>query len=283
VAETQIRAGTETVAREARRGGDAVVAKDEFAWLARAGLVARGVVYGVIGALAIEVATGTGGKDTNQQGALKTIAQQPLGNALLIVVAAGLAGYAAWRLIVALVGHGRRERDTGLERVSAAASAVVYGALCVTAVGILSGGGGESGSKAPKSATAGVLGWTGGTEIVAIAGIVLIGVGLYQAYKGLAKKFLAEADRSRMSEGVERAYTSIGVFGHLARAVVFGLVGYGLLAAAIDYEPRKAIGLDGALNELARNSYGPVLLGIVAAGLIGFGLFSVTDARYHRV
>jgi hypothetical protein len=279
----QVRAATGRLAREADRGGDAVVARHEFAWLARAGLVARGVVYGVIGVLAIEVATGSGGKDTNQQGALQTIAHQPFGKALLVAVAVGLAGYCAWRLIVAVVGHGTRERDSAFDRLSAAASGLVYGALCVTAVKILTGSSSGNGSKAPKSATAGVLGWTAGTEIVAIAAVVLIGVGLYQGYKGLARKFLDEADTARMDEGIERAYTAVGVFGHVARAVVFALVGYGLLSAAIDYEPRKAIGLDGALNELARSSYGPLLLGIVAAGLIGFGLFSTADARYHRV
>ncbi|MCW3030583.1 MAG: hypothetical protein JWM66_716 [Solirubrobacterales bacterium] len=272
-----------TVAREARRGGEAIVAGRELAWLARAGLVARGVVYGVIGVLALKVATGSGGKDTNQQGALQTIAQQSFGKVLLIAVAAGLAGYSAWRLVVAVVGHGRRERDSGFDRLRAAASALVYGALCVTAVEIITGGSSGSSSNAPKSATAGVLGWTGGTEIVAIAGIVLIGVGLYQGYKGLARKFLDEADTARMSESVQRAYTAVGIFGHVARAVVFALVGYGLLAAAIDYEPRKAIGLDGALNELARSSYGPVLLGFVATGLIGFALYSLADARYHRI
>jgi hypothetical protein len=267
----------------ARRGEHAVVRRDEFAWLARAGLAARGLIYGVIGLLAIEVATGSGGKDTNQQGAMQTVAQQSFGKVLLIALAVGLAGYALWRLVVAAVGHGQRETYSAFDRVSAGASGFVYAALCVTAVKILTGASKGSNSKAPKSATAGVLGWTGGQELVAIAGIVLICVGLYQGYKGLAKKFLEEADTGRMGSGVERTYTAAGVFGHVARAVVFLLVGYGLVAAAIDYEPRKAIGLDGALNELARNSYGPVLLGLVAAGLIGFGLFSLADARYHRI
>ena len=87
-----------------------------------------------------------------------------------------------------------------------------------------------------------------------------------------------------MGRGAHRLYTAAGVFGHLARAIVFLLVGYGLLRAAADYDPRNAIGLDGALNELARSSYGPALLGIVAAAWpIGFGLFSLADARYHRI
>ncbi|HEX4187734.1 MAG TPA: DUF1206 domain-containing protein [Solirubrobacteraceae bacterium] len=272
----------QAVVREVRRSGDSAVEGDAFTWLARAGLVARGVVYGVIGLLALKVALGSGGKDTNQQGALQTIAQQPFGKLLLVAVALGLAGYAVWRLTMAAIGHGKRETSSGFDRLAAAGSGLVYGALCVTAVKILTGSSGSN-SGAPKSATAGVLGWTGGTEIVAIAGIVLVCVGVYQGYKGLARKFLDEADTSRMGDGVKRAYTAAGLFGHVARAVVFALVGYGLLAAGIDYEPRKAIGLDGALNELSRSSYGPVLLGVVAAGLIGFGLFSLADARYRRI
>jgi Domain of Unknown Function (DUF1206) len=272
-----------STARRARRGGEAAVGRDEFAWPARAGLVARGLVYGIIGLLAIEVATGSGGKDTNQQGALQTIAQQSFGEVLLIAVAAGLAGYAAWRLAVAVLGRGQRASYSPFERVSAAASGVVYAALCVTAVKILAGSSSGSNSKAPKTAAAGVLGWSAGPELVALAGVILIGVGLYQGYKGLAAKFLDEADIGRMGQGAQHLYTAAGVFGHLARAIVFLLVGYGLVRAAVDYEPSKAIGLDGALNELARNSYGPALLGIVAAGLIGFGLFSLADALYHRI
>ena len=86
-----------------------------------------------------------------------------------------------------------------------------------------------------------------------------------------------------MSSKVKRGFTAIGVFGHLARMVVFGLIGYGLLKAAIDYDPRKAIGLDGALNKLSHNAYGPFLLGVVAAGLIGFALYSIADARYAKI
>lgn len=119
--------------------------------------------------------------------------------------------------------------------------------------------------------------------IVGAVGVVLIGVAFYQANEGVARKFLDKAETARMSRRVKRTYAAVGVFGHLARTVVFALTGYGLLAAAIDYEPQKAIGLDGALNELAQNSYGPALLGIVAAGLIGFALYSIADARYRKI
>lgn len=257
--------------------------RDAFAGMARAGLVARGVVYAIIGVLAIELAAGDGGKATSQQGALQTIAAQPLGKVLLSVLAVGLAGYAAWRLIRAAIGHSTEERDNAFDRVSGAIGGLAYAALCAVAVKILLGAksGGSSGS--PKKAAAGVLGWPGGPILVGVAAVVLIGVAIYQGYKGLARKFMDTSNTSRMDHRLRRAYEVVGVVGHLARAVVFGLTGYGLLAAAIDYEPRKAIGLEGALSKLSKSSHGPLMLGIVAAGLIGFGLYSILDARYRRV
>ena len=250
-------------------------------WLARAGLVARGVVYGIIGILALKLALGDGGKATNQQGALQTIAHQSFGEALLLLVAIGLGGYALWRLIRAAVGHGAEQRDSGFERIAALDSGIAYGLLCITAIEILTSSASSSGT--PKETTGGVLDWTGGTVLVGIAGAILIGVAVYQAYKGLAKKFLEDAKTGEMSPGVEKAYTALGVFGIVARAVIFALIGYGLIKAAVDYNPKEAIGLDGALRELAHASYGPALLGLVAAGLIGFALYSIVDARYRKV
>jgi hypothetical protein len=86
-----------------------------------------------------------------------------------------------------------------------------------------------------------------------------------------------------MSRRVRQAYEALGVFGHLARMVVFGLTGYGLIDAAVEFNPHKAIGLDGALRKLASNSAGPYLLGAVAAGLIGFALYSIADSRFRKV
>jgi len=272
-----------TPLQSAEGEGDRLIHRRSFEWLARGGLVARGVVYGVIGILAIKLAVGSGGKATSQQGALQTIAQQSFGKTLLVATAIGLAGYAAWRLLRAAIGHGTQESDSGFDRVAAAASGLAYGALCVVAVKILIGARGGGGSGAPSKTTSGVLGWTGGTVIVALAGGVLMGVALYQGYKGLARKFVEEANTGRMSPSVKRAYEALGVFGHLARMVVFGLTGYGLIAAAVEFDPHKAVGLDGALRELADASYGPLLLAVVAAGLTGFGLYSVADARYRKI
>jgi hypothetical protein len=266
---------------KAKRGGSELAHAKTLGWLARVGLVARGVVYGIIGVLALELALGVGGKATNQEGALQTIAHQSFGTLLLVLLAIGLGGYALWRLIRAIVGHGAEQRDGGFERLSSLDSGIAYGILCITAIQILTSSAGGSGS--PKETTGGVLAWSGGTLIVGIAGAILIGVAVYQAYKGLSKKFLEDANTGGMSEGVEKGYTALGVFGHVARAVIFALIGYGLIKAALDYNPKEAIGLDGALHNLADASYGPLLLGLVAAGLAGFALYSIVDARYRKV
>jgi hypothetical protein len=269
--------------RSAQRGGDAVAHRREFAWLARAGLVARGVVYGIVGILAMKLAVGSGGKATTQRGALMTIAHEPFGKALLIATAVGLAGYALWRFVRAGIGHGTEQNDSGLQRVAHVASGLAYAALCVTAVKILTGASSSGGSNSPKKTTGGVLAWTGGTVIIGVVGAILIGVALFQGYKGVSKKFLDDSKAREMSRAIKRGFTAIGVFGHLARMVVFGLIGYGLVKAAVDYDPRRAIGLDGALSKLSHNSYGPFLLGVVAAGLIGFALYSIADARYAKI
>jgi fumarate reductase subunit D len=271
-----------TPVRHAEEGAEKVARSDSFEWLARAGFVARGLIYGIIGILAIKLAIGAGGKATNQQGALQTIAQQPFGKVLLILVAIGLAGYALWRLIHALLGHGPENSDSTFDRVAALGSGIVYGGLCVIAIEILLGSGAKSSGNTHKT-TAGVLGWPAGTWLVGIAGALLIGIGLYQGYRGLSRDFLKDSKTEEMSARVRSWITWIGTFGHLARMVVFGLVGVFLIKAAIDYNPAKAVGLDGVLAKLAHNSYGPFLLGLVAVGLVAFGLYSLSDARYRRI
>ena len=122
-----------------------------------------------------------------------------------------------------------------------------------------------------------------GTWIVGIVGAGLIGIALYQGYRGVSQKFFDDSKVEEMSPRVKTWIGRIGTVGHLARMVVFGLIGIFLIKAAIDFNPNKAVGLDGALAKLAHNSYGPFLLGVVAAGLIAFALYSLSDARYRRI
>jgi uncharacterized protein DUF1206 len=266
----------------ARRAGEGFVHSRAYEMLSRAGFVARGLVYGIIGILAFRLAVGDGGKITNQQGALRTVARQPFGQFALTLVAIGLGGYAIWRFLRALLGHGPEGSDSGFDRVAAAASGVAYGAICLIAVKILRGSGGGNTENAKKT-TAGVLDWPGGAWIVGIVGAVMIGVALYQGYRGVTKSFLKDSKTGEMGPRLRQWISTIGTIGHLARMVVFGLVGIFLIKAAVDARPRSAVGLDGALAKLLHHAYGRYTLGIVAAGLIAFALYSLSDARFRRI
>ena len=266
-----------------RSQGESVASSPWFERGARAGLVARGAVYIIIGVLAVKLAIGEGGETTSQQQALQEIAQQSFGKTLLVLTAIGLAGYAIWRLVRAWIGHGPEQSDSTFDRIGGLVSGIGYLLLCIAAVEIIIGSGGGGGSEQASKTTGGVLGWTGGVYIVGIAGAATIFEGLDQGYKAITRKFLEKSKTGEMSPTMKTTFTRIGVFGHLARMVVFVLIGYFLLKAAIDFNPDAAISLDGALSKLAQADYGPYLLGVVAFGLIGFGLYSLLDARYRKV
>jgi hypothetical protein len=154
--------------------------------------------------------------------------------------------------------------------------------MCFIAVKILLGAG-SSNATSPKKAASGVFGWPAGTWIVGIAGAVMVGVALYQIYRGLSQKFLDDSKVEEMGVRMRKWIGRIGSVGHLARGVVFGLVGIFLVKAAIDYNAQAAVGLDGALAKLVHRSYGGLLLGLVAVGLIAFAVYSLSDARYRKI
>jgi uncharacterized protein DUF1206 len=254
-----------------------------FEGLARAGYAGRGLLYVVIGLLAIRLAQGVGGESVSQQGALRTIAHQPFGRVLLVLMAIGLGGYALWRLVQAVVGvTPEAGRHSTLDRIGALGSAVAYSAFCAVAIAILrdaSSGGGSS----PKRTTADALGWPAGRELVGAVGVVFLVVAAYQAYLGVSRRFLDDAKTGEMRRSVRRAYTFVGVTGLLARSIAFGLIGVFFLKAAVEYDPHEAVGLDGALSRLTHQAYGSALLLVVACGLIAFGVYSLADARYRKI
>ena len=269
---------------QVRSAGRQATHSRAFEVLTRVGFVARGAIYAIIGVLAIQVAIHAGNEPTSQAGAMQTIQKQPLGHWLLIAVAIGLGAYAAWRFVQAYAGHGPEgggDQST-FGRIAAAGSGCAYAALCVLAVSILLGSSSSTSSN-PHSQTAGVFAWPAGQWLVGAAGALFVGIALYQAYKGLSRKFLEEDKTEDMGKTTKQWLTAFGVLGHLARAVAFGLIGIFLVKAAWTYDPSKAVGLDGALAKLAHQSYGSFLLGLVAAGLIAFGLFSIAESRYRRI
>jgi fumarate reductase subunit D len=257
--------------------------------LFRAGLVAKAVLYAVVGVLALGVAIDVGGRTTDTGGALQTLADQPFGRVLMVLLAIGLLGYAAWRIAQAVLdtddeGDGAKAVVT---RIGAAASALIHLGLMVLAIRLVadsgsgSGGAGGSGSRADQEsqATAGVFDWPAGRWIVLVAAAVVIGVGAYNVYEGISRGFM---DKMRVSGSRRRLVERLGVVGYVARGVVFGIAGVFLAKAAIEYDAKEAVGIDGALAELADRSFGPVLLGIVAAGLIAYALTCLAWARYRE-
>jgi hypothetical protein len=145
------------------------------------------------------------------------------------------------------------------------------------------GGSGGSGGGSPSRATAGVLGWPGGPVLVAIAGGAFIAICLYQIYDAVRGGFAESAKLGEMSERERRTYMAVGRVGLTARSLVFGIVGYFLLRAGISYDPHDAVGIDGVLARVHREPLGPVLLALVAAGLVVFACYSLFDARYRRL
>jgi hypothetical protein len=254
-----------------------------YAVAARAGLVAKGASYLIVGALAAKLAVGDGGKATSRQGALEDLARHSFGKVVLILLAIGFAAYALWRFVEAIAARSDEAKGWA-KRLGSAGRGLIYAGLTFSAVKILagSGGGGSQNEKAHETAKT-VLSWPAGTWLVGLAGAAIVAAGLWNLYRALTRKF---EDRWRVGEMSARARTwggRVGVVGHLARAVVFTLVGIFFVKAAVEYDPRKAIGLDGALQKLAHASYGPFLLGLTAAGLVCYGLFSLADARYRDV
>jgi hypothetical protein len=260
-----------------------------YAWLARGGLVAKGASFALVAVLAIGVAVGTGGKTTSRQGALETLAQETWGKIVLIVLGIGFAAYALWRFVQAFAEREDEdgEKETAKKwgkRAGYIGRGLIYASLAFTTFKLLLGAGGEQSQNAKAhETTAAVLDWPGGRWIVGIAGLCIIGAGLWNAYRGLTKKFEDKWRTGEMSETELTWGSRAGIAGHLARAVVFTLIGIFVIKAALEFDPQDAIGFDGALQKLAQASYGLYLLGLTAAGLLAYGLFCLVDARYRDV
>jgi hypothetical protein len=272
-----------TLARDVRAKADS--GRGWYAGLARGGLVAKGISYGLVGVLAIKLAVGSGGSATSRQGALQSLAQHGLGKVLLGLLAVGFAAYAVWRFVQAFVEQDEDgEAKQWGKRAGYVGRGLIYAGLTFSSVKILTGSHGQaSQDRKAHQTTATVFDWPGGRWLVGIAGIVVVGAGIWNLYRGLSRKFEDRWRTGSMGPGARRWGARAGVAGHAARFVVFGLIGIFLVKAAVEYDSADAIGLDGALEKLAQASYGPYLLGLTAAGLVCYGVFCLADARFRDV
>jgi Domain of Unknown Function (DUF1206) len=223
-------------------------------------------------------------EDREPGGALALVADKSYGPFLIVALALGFASYALWRLVEAIFDRSGEGTDVAAlaKRAGYLGRAVVYGALTYGAVQLLLGRG-ESGDNEQHRATARVLEWPAGRWLVGLVGAALVGAGLYNAFRAVTQKFEEKWDLSEMSPFERRWLPRVGSLGLLSRFVVFSLIGVFVAKAAYEYDPSEAIGLDGALRKLVQTSYGPVLLFVVAAGVVCYGLFSLVEARYRRV
>jgi len=250
--------------------------------MARLGYITIGVVYALIGVLAVMTAVGAGGSVESSQGAIQTIAAQPFGRILVGLTALGLIGYVIWRFVEAIVDPQGKGTDTKgvIARLGYAVSGLIYAAWAFFAgrLALSTGGGGGEGSKQAWTAT--LLAQPFGPWLVGGIGVMVIGVGLYHFYMAYKAKFMQEYDTRMMSATEQRWARRIGRFGLAARGVTFSIIGGFLVSAAVQTDPNQAKGLDGALLTLAQQPYGPWLLGIVALGLVAYGVFCFSRARY---
>jgi hypothetical protein len=264
---------------EAKRAGRS----DWIEWAGRTGLVAKGVIYALVGLLALQIPLGLGGDTKDRQGALRTLAEQRFGEVLLIALAIGFSGYAIWRFVQAVLD--RDAEGTGAKGLAKRAAhfgkGLLYAASAVAAAALVIGA--DTGGGDEKKETARVFDLPLGRWIVAAVGLAFLAAGLYNLYRSLTEKFRKDLREHQMNRDVRQWAIVVGVVGHAARGVVFGLIGIFLLKAAIEYDAKEAIGLDGALLKLSQQAYGDLLLGLVAAGLLAYALFCFVQARYRKV
>jgi hypothetical protein len=250
--------------------------------LGRLGYAAKGIVYMVIGFLATEAAFGRGGRATDTKGALRAIGEGPFGKFALVVIAIGLLGYAAWRLVSAATGA---ERGSGKPsaialRIGDAVRGLAYGSLGVWALKLLTNKPANSGNRAPGIVEK-VMGMPGGRTLVMVGGLILLGYAIYQIHKAITGRFLKRLDLSSASARTREWVEHFGQFGISSRAIVFGMIGILTMRAAQTYNPAKAGGIAQSLNAIAHQPKGHLLFAVVAIGLIAYGLFQIATAKYR--
>lgn len=255
--------------------------------LARMGFLARAVTYAVIGLLAIQVALRHGGKLTDSNGAFLTLASQPFGKGLLVLLGLGFAGYALWRLVLALMGRqsraGQSDEQPGLfKRIGYGVNGLIHFGLAFGALRLALMNQGAHGD-AIRTWSAKLMAMPLGLWAVGIAGLIVAGVGIYELYQAIRDRFQEQLDLHALQGKAREAFCRLAKWGIMARGLVFCLIGWFLVQAAISHNPAQARGLGGALAVIAAQPSGKLLLGIVALGLLMFALYSAFAARYYRI
>lgn len=267
-----------------RRAAGKAASHPAMSALARAGLAARGVMYVLIGIIAVQIALGSSRQQADRTGAVRLVAATPFGSLLLWLLAIGFTGLALWQLSWAAWGSpeagGRKPRA----RLLALLKAVIYGAIAFSVFKYALGlGAPTSSDQQSQDLTAKAMQAPGGQAIVAIGGIVVAGIGLYLVYQAWQKRFAKNLRMRSATPRTRKIVLWLGQAGGVARGVVAVTAGVFLIVAAVDANPGQAKGVDSALRALARTPLGPPVLILVALGLVTFGIYSWCEARWRDV
>ena len=251
--------------------------------MARVGLATKGIVYLLVGGLAILAATGEGGKVDDGHGAVRTIGAQPHGDVLLICVAVGFLAYAIWRALQAAIDLDRKDGLKGIgKRIAYGVSAVIYLGLAVTAVQLARGEHSGAGEE-PRTWVARVLAHPFGNYLIIAVGIGFAGYGLVHLWSAIKAKFKKHLELARLGRRERQAAIWVGRIGTAARGIVFCVVGYHLVLAGTRSSAGETRDVGGALRTLASQPYGDLLLGGMAAGLFLYGAFMLLRAWIGRI
>ena len=282
-------ANTNAAARKSGAKGEPVVHNKWMKGLERFGYFARGVLFIIIGFLALQVALGKpGGNLTDQNGAMAAVAAQPFGKLLLIAMVIGLIGFSLWGFVRAIFdpldrGH---DRKGIISRLGYVVSGVSYGALVFPFLQLVLGAGSapaKSQTQTTQDVTAQILAQPFGAVLIAAVGVMVMVWSAAQLYTAYTGKFVKDFKTSEMTAAEKKWTLSAGKIGIGARGVVFALIGFFFIQAALHVDPKQAVGLDGALWKLTQQPEGTVLLGVVAIGLMFFGVYSMLSARWLAV
>ncbi|SFR94020.1 protein of unknown function [Microbacterium sp. cf046] len=250
-----------------------------FRVVARIGYVVLGILHIVIGVIAISVATGGGG-EADQGGAMEQIQKTPAGVFLLWAIVLGLTALAIWQIAEAFL---ERDPDTKKKwgyRVKFVGTAVAYIAIAITALVYALGGQSDS-SQSSTSFSAQLLATPGGVVLLVLFGLLIAGIGIAFIVRGFTRAFKKHLDLPPDPAG--KGIVTFGVVGYVAKGIAIAVTGALFVVAAVTHDPETAGGLDAALHTLAGLPFGPIILWIVGAGLIIYGLFCFARARYARM
>ena len=287
--ESQIHAAAGNLNEKAKKAARDATLNPVMETLMRLGYVIRGLVYGVIGLLALQVALGGGhGKLTDSQGAIAFMGSSFLGRLFLYIILAGLVGYGLWGLVRAIVDPLHKGTDLkGIaERMGFAISGISYLLLAWPTFNLVRGAGGaQNGAQTAQlqkfASTIFTKPW--GEWVVGFVAVCIIASGAIQIYRGVGPNFPLQYKPYALNDAQRKNITRIGRFGTAARGLVFTLVGVFLFLAAYNHDPSQAKGVDQVLAEMLKQPYGPWLLGIVALGLIAFGIYSALSGFWLRI